>query len=137
MTPKDFEEIDREFEEKFLSGFHWKTPEGQGGAKDFWEKSIKPLWHSKLSAAYEQAREERERKTASFEMFLVARTRLLAILDDMTDRERQILMVRFGISSPKTLEEVGKQFGVTRERIRQIEAKALEKIRQHSKKSSQ
>ena len=57
------------------------------------------------------------------------------ILIDLTERERRILSMRFGLEDniPHTLEEVGKIFGVTRERIRQIEAKALEKIRAHHK----
>ncbi len=57
------------------------------------------------------------------------------ILADLTDREQKILAMRFGLDDniPHTLEEVGKEFGVTRERIRQIEAKALEKIRTHHK----
>ncbi len=57
------------------------------------------------------------------------------ILIDLTPRERRILEMRFGLNDgvTRTLEEVGKEFGVTRERIRQIEAKALEKIRQHDK----
>jgi RNA polymerase primary sigma factor len=52
-------------------------------------------------------------------------------LNELTPREQRILILRFGIgaSSEHTLEEVGKMFGVTRERIRQIEAKALEKLR--------
>jgi RNA polymerase primary sigma factor len=55
------------------------------------------------------------------------------ILKDLTPREQKILKIRFGLEDgvTHTLEEVGQEFGVTRERIRQIEAKALEKIREH------
>ncbi len=57
------------------------------------------------------------------------------IMIDLSEREQQILKMRFGLEDgvSHTLEEVGKAFGVTRERIRQIEAKALEKIREHGK----
>jgi RNA polymerase primary sigma factor len=57
------------------------------------------------------------------------------ILDTLSDKERKILEMRHGLldGTYHTLEEVGREFGVTRERIRQIEAKALEKIRQHEK----
>ena len=57
------------------------------------------------------------------------------IIEDLTERERKILEMRFGLEDgvTHTLEEVGKVFNVTRERIRQIEAKALEKIRMHEK----
>ena len=57
------------------------------------------------------------------------------ILNDLSEKERQILEMRHGLKDGvmRTLEEVGKEFGVTRERIRQIEAKAHEKIRQHQK----
>lgn len=55
------------------------------------------------------------------------------ILDELSPREQKILKIRFGLEDgvTHTLEEVGQEFGVTRERIRQIEAKALEKIRDH------
>jgi len=61
------------------------------------------------------------------------RARLKEILVDLSPREQKILMMRFGLEDgiTHTLEEVGKEFGVTRERIRQIEAKSLEKIREH------
>jgi RNA polymerase primary sigma factor len=63
------------------------------------------------------------------------RDQIKEILDDLTEREQKILSMRFGLDDniTHTLEEVGKVFGVTRERIRQIEAKALEKIRNHRK----
>ena len=53
------------------------------------------------------------------------------LLDDLKDREKQVVILRFGLEDghPRTLEEVGKEFNVTRERIRQIEAKALRKLR--------
>ncbi|MFA6495462.1 MAG: sigma-70 family RNA polymerase sigma factor, partial [Candidatus Paceibacterota bacterium] len=58
---------------------------------------------------------------------------VIAILGDLSPKERKILEMRHGLIDgiTHTLEEVGKEFGVTRERIRQIEAKAHEKIRQH------
>src|SRR5699024_11443478 len=57
------------------------------------------------------------------------------VLDSLTPRESKVLRMRFGIemSTDQTLEEVGKQFDVTRERIRQIEAKALRKLRHPSR----
>jgi RNA polymerase primary sigma factor len=63
------------------------------------------------------------------------RERFKDILADLTPREQKILAMRFGLedSITHTLEEVGQEFGVTRERIRQIEAKALQKIRENEK----
>ena len=62
---------------------------------------------------------------------------LTEIIQDLTPREQKILTMRYGLSEYEgrtfTLEEVGKEHGVTRERIRQIEAKAIEKIKQHQK----
>ncbi len=65
----------------------------------------------------------------------ILKTYLNEIISDLTSREQKILDMRFGLDDgvTHTLEEVGKVFAVTRERIRQIEAKALEKIRQHQK----
>ncbi len=60
---------------------------------------------------------------------------LLEVLETLTDREQKVLKLRFGLDDgrPRTLEEVGKEFNVTRERIRQIEAKALRKLRHPSR----
>ena len=60
---------------------------------------------------------------------------LMEVLDTLSDREKKVLMLRFGLEDgrPRTLEEVGKEFNVTRERIRQIEAKALRKLRHPSR----
>ena len=57
--------------------------------------------------------------------------RLYTILKDLSDREERVIRLRYGLDDnhPRTLEEVGKEFGVTRERIRQIEAKAIKKLR--------
>ena len=60
---------------------------------------------------------------------------LMEVLDTLSEREKKVLMLRFGLEDgrPRTLEEVGKEFNVTRERIRQIEAKALRKLRHPSR----
>ena len=65
----------------------------------------------------------------------ILRDHLDEIINELTAREQKILEMRFGLKDgvTHTLEEVGKVFGVTRERIRQIEAKALDRIRQHHK----
>ena len=63
------------------------------------------------------------------------RDHLMSIIKELTPREQKILSMRFGLEDgiTHTLEEVGREFGVTRERIRQIEAKALERIRMHER----
>ena len=60
---------------------------------------------------------------------------LREVLDTLSEREKKVLILRFGLDDgrPRTLEEVGKEFNVTRERIRQIEAKALRKLRHPSR----
>ena len=60
---------------------------------------------------------------------------LMEVLDTLTEREQKVLRLRFGLDDgrPRTLEEVGREFNVTRERIRQIEAKALRKLRHPSR----
>lgn len=62
---------------------------------------------------------------------VMLREHIDAFLGDLKERERQVIVLRFGLEDghPRTLEEVGKEFNVTRERIRQIEAKALRKLR--------
>lgn len=63
--------------------------------------------------------------------YAMLREQMDEVLDTLTERERKVLTLRFGIGDgyPRTLEEVGKIFNVTRERVRQIEAKALKKLR--------
>ena len=67
--------------------------------------------------------------------FSMLRAELSTALESLTDRERQVVRLRFGLEDgrARTLEEVGKEFNVTRERIRQIEAKALRKLRHPSR----
>lgn len=67
--------------------------------------------------------------------FRVMQSQLLEVLTTLTDRERKVLELRFGLEDGEvhTLEEVGEEFNVTRERIRQIEAKALRKLRHPSR----
>ncbi len=62
---------------------------------------------------------------------VMLREHIDTLLGDLKERERQVIVLRFGLEDghPRTLEEVGKEFNVTRERIRQIEAKALRKLR--------
>ena len=63
--------------------------------------------------------------------FQLLKEQIQEVLDTLTDREGRVLQLRFGLEDgrSRTLEEVGREFGVTRERIRQIEAKALRKLR--------
>lgn len=67
--------------------------------------------------------------------YAVLQDQIAKLLDTLTDREQRVLILRFGLQDgrTRTLEEVGKEFNVTRERIRQIEAKALRKLRHPSR----
>lgn len=67
--------------------------------------------------------------------FTLLKEQLVGVLDTLTEREQKVLRLRFGLDDgrARTLEEVGKEFDVTRERIRQIEAKALRKLRHPSR----
>ncbi len=67
--------------------------------------------------------------------YTLLKEQLLGVLDTLTPREEKVLRLRFGLDDgrARTLEEVGREFNVTRERIRQIEAKALRKLRHPSR----
>ncbi len=79
--------------------------------------------------------DERNSTPAQLAAHALLRDLIREILVDLSEREQKILKMRFGLDDgvTHTLEEVGKAFGVTRERIRQIEAKSLEKIREHGR----
>ncbi|WP_370093181.1 RNA polymerase sigma factor [Streptacidiphilus sp. MAP12-20] len=66
--------------------------------------------------------------------FLLLREHLEAVLNTLGERERKVVQLRYGLADgrPRTLEEIGRLFGVTRERIRQIESKTLNKLRDHA-----
>lgn len=89
---------------------------------------------SLLGEFVEDEKELTPEQQATYE---ILRKDLREILADLSPREQKILKMRFGLDEyggkTHTLEEVGKEFGVTRERIRQIEAKAFERIREHHK----
>ncbi len=67
--------------------------------------------------------------------FILLQEQLDAVLHTLSEREKKVIQLRFGLTDghPRTLEEVGKEFGVTRERIRQIESKTLSKLRHPSR----
>ena len=97
-----------------------EVPVGQGGEED--------------SVLSEFVKDKKSPSPSQEAARTLLKGRLNEILVDLAPRERKILAMRFGLEDEitHTLEEVGKEFGVTRERIRQIEAKALERIRKHS-----
>lgn len=87
------------------------------------------------STLSEFIKDEKSLTPAQIASQTLLREKIKEILIDLTEREQKILELRFGLEDgvTHTLEEVGKEFGVTRERIRQIEAKALSRIRSHMK----
>ena len=80
-----------------------------------------------------------EEKLDKFLDYQSLKTNIDIILSTLKERERKVIELRFGMgdcSEPKTLEEIGNIFGLTRERIRQIESKAIKKLRHPSRSKS-
>ena len=101
------------------SRFRWKPPSGKRrtATSATLSRTTKP---------------PRRRKAAAI---TILKEQLTEVLDTLTPREEKVLRLRFGLDDgrARTLEEVGREFNVTRERIRQIEAKALRKLRHPSR----
>lgn len=83
------------------------------------------------SEVYDFVVDENARSPADAVVQTILKEQLLAVIDTLTPREQKVVRLRYGLDDghPRTLEEVGKEFNVTRERIRQIESKALRKLR--------
>ena len=98
------------------------------------EKPIGEEEDSQLGDFIEDAQAVVPADAASFSML---QEQLTQVLDGLAERERKVIELRFGLEDghPRTLEEVGREFGVTRERIRQIESKTLAKLRHPSRSS--
>jgi len=90
-----------------------------------------PIGEEKDSKLQDIIPDDRSQSPEDYATGEYLKNQLHEILDSLQDRERRVLALRFGLEDgvSRTLEEVGKEFGVTRERIRQIEAKALKKLR--------
>ena len=97
-----------------------ETPVGEYG-----EDSLGDMVEGRTGATPEEAMEQ-----------LVQKEEVSELLESLSDRERQVIRLRYGLDGgkPGTLEEIGEQLGVTRERVRQIEARALEKLRMNAEK---
>lgn len=97
-----------------------ETPVGENG-----EDSLGDLVEDKTQDTPEEAMEQ-----------IVRKEEVSELLDTLSDRERRVIRMRYGLDGGKifTLEEIGEQLGVTRERVRQIEARAMEKLRMNAEK---
>ncbi len=93
-----------------------------------------PIGEEKDSKLQDIIPDDRTQSPEDYATAEYLKNQLHTILDGLQDRERRVLSLRFGLEDgvSRTLEEVGKEFGVTRERIRQIEAKALKKLKEKS-----
>jgi RNA polymerase primary sigma factor len=93
-----------------------------------------PIGEEKDSKLQDIIPDDRTQSPEDYATAEYLKNQLHDILDGLQDRERRVLSLRFGLEDgvSRTLEEVGKEFGVTRERIRQIEAKALKKLKEKS-----
>ncbi|HNW32797.1 MAG TPA: RNA polymerase sigma factor RpoD [Candidatus Dojkabacteria bacterium] len=93
-----------------------------------------PIGEEKDSKLQDIIPDDRSQSPEDYATGEYLKNQLHEILDSLQDRERRVLALRFGLEDgvSRTLEEVGKEFGVTRERIRQIEAKALKKLKEKS-----
>ena len=87
------------------------------------------------SEVYDFVVDENAKSPAENVVQTILKEQLLAVIETLTPREQKVIRLRYGIddSHPRTLEEVGKEFNVTRERIRQIEAKAMRKLKNPSR----
>jgi len=89
-----------------------------------------PIGEEEDSKLLDLVEDESSRSPVESTMQLHLREQILGVINTLTPREQKVIRLRYGLddSHPRTLEEVGKEFNVTRERIRQIEAKALKKL---------
>lgn len=96
-----------------------ETPTGEEGDSEFYDFVV----------------DENAKSPAENVVQSMLKEQLLAVIETLTPREQKVIRLRYGLDDahPRTLEEVGKEFNVTRERIRQIEAKALKKLRNPSR----
>ena len=110
------------------------TPEEIGAEMDMSADRVREEEDSQLGDFIEDSQAIVPPDAASFSML---QEQLTQVLDSLADRERKVIELRFGLvdGHPRTLEEVGREFGVTRERIRQIESKTLAKLRHPSRSS--